>query len=310
VNILLSGSTGFIGGRLTRELSMDGHDLVCLTRRRKFDGLFQAPNVRYVTWTGGEGPGDADAALLAPLVGEAGAVVNLAGESVGKGRWTAARKKILVNSRVKPTSALVRAISASGRKPAVLINSSAVGYYGNVDEGEVTEEHPHGEGFLASLCVEWEGAARKVEGEGVRLVLLRTAFVVGGEGSPLGRIAMPFRMFIGGPIGSGRQWFPWVHVADLTAVIRSALGDDRLRGPVNVAAPEALRMKEFCSILGRALGRPSWAPVPGFAVRLLVGELADMILGGQKVVPRALETAGYRFRYPDLYPALEEIYHG
>jgi len=308
VKILLAGGTGFIGTKLAGELCADGHEVVSLTRRRDHGGLFAPPGLRYATWNGGEGK--EDEALLRPLVEEADAVVNLAGESVGKGRWSEARKKILVDSRVKPTEALVRAISASERKPGVLINSSAVGYYGNVDEGEVPEEHPHGAGFLASLCVRWEEAARHVSRDGVRLVLLRTAFVAGGEGSPLGRIALPFRLFVGGPIGSGKQWFPWVHLSDVTGVVRFALADPRLSGPVNVAAPDAVTMKQFCSALGRALGRPSWAPVPGFAVRILVGELADMILGGQKVVPRALERAGYEFRYPTLPAALGEIYHG
>jgi len=310
VKILLAGGTGFIGRRLTGELSLEGHEIVSLTRRTDYGGLFSSPKVRYVTWNGGGSSPGMDADVLEPLVGWAEAVVNLAGESVGKGRWTDARKKILVDSRVKTTEALAGAIAKSKHKPAVMINSSAVGYYGNIDEGDVPEEHPPGAGFLASLCVDWEKAARRVEAEGVRLVLMRTAFVVGGEGSPLGRIALPFRLFVGGPIGSGRQWFPWVHVADVTGIARFALSNGTLRGPVNVAAPETLTMKDFCSTLGRALGRPSWAPVPGFAVRLLVGELADMILGGQKVVPHALERAGYDFRFPKLMTALEEVYHG
>lgn len=310
MKILLAGGTGFIGKHLTAELSREGHDIVSLTRRRNYEELFSSPNVRYVTWTGGDTPGGADADVLEPLVGWAEGVVNLSGESVGKGRWTKARKKILVGSRVKPTGALVAAIAKAKDKPRVMINSSAVGYYGNVDEGDVPETHPPGGDFLASLCVEWEKAALKIEKQGVRVILMRTAFVVGGEGSPLGRIALPFRLFVGGPIGSGRQWFPWVHVADVTGVVRFALSNDHIRGPVNVTAPELLTMREFCSTLGRSLGRPSWAPVPGFAVRILVGELADMVLGGQKVVPEALQRAGYEFTYPKLGPALENIYHG
>jgi uncharacterized protein (TIGR01777 family) len=310
MKILLSGCTGFIGRRLTKELSLGGHQVVSLTRRTDHRGLYSAPNVRYVTWGGGGGPGDADAGILAPLVEDADAVVNLAGESIGKGRWSEARKKVLVDSRLEPTAALVAAIGNSRNKPATLINSSAVGYYGNVEEGDVPESHPPGDGFLASLCARWEGAAKKVEEYGVRLVLLRIAFVAGGEGSALGRIALPFRLFVGGPIGSGKQWFPWVHVADVTGATRFALTHDHVRGPLNVAAPDAVTMKEFCATLGRSLGRPSWAPVPGFAVRLLVGELADMILGGQKAVPRDLERSGFIFTYPELSSALREIYHG
>ncbi|HLB01465.1 MAG TPA: TIGR01777 family oxidoreductase [Bacteroidota bacterium] len=308
MKILLSGCTGFIGRHLTRELSLEGHEIVSLTRRTEYDGLFSARNVRYVTWNDGRHSGTTGPAAIISLIEETDAIVNLAGESIGKGRWTEARKKVLVDSRVKPTETIVSAVAESKKKPQVMVNASAVGYYGNVDEGEVPEGHPAGEGFLASLCVEWEQAAKRVEAHGVRLVLLRIAFVVGGEGSALGRIALPFRMFVGGPIGLGKQWFPWVHVADVAGVARFALSNDGLRGPVNVAAPETLTMKKFCSMLGRALGRPSWAPVPGFAVRLLVGELADMILGGQKVVPEALDRAGYRFTFPKLSEALDAIY--
>jgi uncharacterized protein (TIGR01777 family) len=303
MNILLSGCTGFIGGRLVKELALDGHEIVSLTRRKDFSGLFAAPKLRYARWDGN----DPDA--IAALVEEADAVVNLAGESVAKGRWNDARKKTLTDSRVGPTSAIVAAIASATSKPKVLVNASAVGYYGNVDEGDVPEEFPAGGEFLASLCVEWEEAAKKAAASGVRVVLLRIGFVVGGKGSALDLMALPFRLFVGGPIGSGRQWLPWVHVADVTGVARYALTAETLRGPVNAVAPNTVRMKEFCSALGGALGRPSWAPVPGFAVRLLLGELAGMVLGGQKAVPSVLLRSGYRFRHPELREALVDALH-
>ncbi len=300
MKILLSGCTGFIGGRLTKELALEGHDLVSLTRRTDHSGRFSAKNVRYVTWNG------RDAGPLAGLVNGADAVFNFAGESIARGRWSDARKKILVASRVGPTAAIVGAIAKAESKPRVLVNASAVGYYGNVDEGDVPEGRPAGEGFLASLCVEWERAANHAEALGLRVVTLRIGFVVGGKGSALGRMALPFRMFVGGPIGTGRQWLPWVHVSDVTGAARFALAAEQLRGPVNVVAPQQSRMKEFSSALGAAMGRPSWAPVPGFVVRLLLGELADMVLGGQKVVPSVLLKAGYGFRHPGLTTALDD----
>jgi uncharacterized protein (TIGR01777 family) len=300
VNILLSGCTGFIGGRLTKELALEGHELTSLTRRREYSGLFAAPNVRYAPWDG------RDAGAIAGHVDGADAVINLAGESIAKGRWSDARKKVLVDSRVGPATAIVEAIAAAKSKPKVLVNASAVGYYGNVEEGEVPEGHAAGEGFLASLCVKWEEAANRAAASGVRVVLPRIGFVIGGKGSALGMMALPFRLFVGGPIGTGRQWFPWVHVSDVTGIARAALTAEGLRGPVNAVAPETVTMRQFCSALGAAMGRPSWVPVPGFAVRLLVGELAGMILGGQKVVPSALREAGYRFRYPGLAPALAD----
>jgi uncharacterized protein (TIGR01777 family) len=300
MNILLAGCTGFIGGRLVKELALEGHDIVSLSRRGDASKLFAAPTVRYERWDG------TDPGAIVPLVAAADAVINLAGESVAKGRWTGARKKVLADSRIGPTSAIVAAIAAAGTKPGTLVNASAVGYYGNVDEGDVTEEHPAGEDFLASLCVQWEEAARMASASGVRVVTLRTGFVIGGKGSALGLMALPFRFFVGGPIGSGRQWLPWVHVADVTGAARYALANEHLRGPVNVSAPEPARIREFCSALGSALARPSWAPVPGFVLRIVLGELAGMVLGGQRAVPAALLAAGYRFKHPGLREALRD----
>lgn len=300
MKILLSGCTGFIGGRLVRELAAAGHDVVSLTRRSDFSGLFAAPNIRYARWDG------ADPSAIASFVEGADAVVNLAGESVAKGRWNDARKKVLEASRIVPTRAIVGAIAAAKSRPRVLVNASGVGYYGNVDEGDVREDHPAGAGFLPSLCVAWEAEAMEAGRHGVRVVTVRIGFVVGGKGSALGRMALPFRFFVGGPIGSGRQWLPWIHVADVTGIVRHALAADVLRGPVNASAPEPVRMREFCAALGGALGRPSWAPVPGFVVRIAVGELAEMVLGGQKAVPAAALASGYRFTRPDLGNALAD----
>jgi uncharacterized protein (TIGR01777 family) len=303
MKILLCGCTGFIGGRLVKELALEGHDIVSLSRRKDVSKLFASPNVRYERWDGN------DSGAILGLVEASDAVVNLAGESVAKGRWTNARKKVLTGSRVGPTSAIAAAIAAAKTKPKVLVNASAVGYYGNVDEGDVTEEHRPGGDFLATLCVQWEEAAKKASSTGVRVVRLRTGFVVGGRGSALDLMALPFRLFVGGPIGSGRQWLPWVHVADVTGAARYALTNDHLRGPVNVSAPQPARFKDFCAALGGALGRPSWAPVPGFVLRIALGELAGMVLGGQRAVPAALLAAGYRFKHPELREALLDALH-
>ncbi len=300
MKLLLSGCTGFIGGHLARELAADGHDLTLLTRSPGRAGLFTAPNLRYARWNG------MDPAEIRPHIEGADAVVNLAGDSIAKGRWSETRKRVLVSSRVGPTAAIAGAIALAAAKPKVLVNASAVGYYGNVDEGDVDESHPAGSGFLAELCVAWEAAAMKAAASGVRVVTPRIGFVVGGKGSALGKMALPFRMFVGGPIGSGRQWLPWVHVSDVTGLIRHALTDGGISGAVNAVAPGPVRMREFCAELGAAMGRPSWAPVPGFAVRLLLGELAEMILGGQKAVPAAAGRSGYAFRQPDLGKALRD----
>lgn len=303
MKIILIGCTGFIGSHLTKELAAEGNELTLLTRRADhpgLSGLAGPPGVRYAVWNG------RDAASIVRQIDGADAVVNLAGASIANGRWTEARKKILVGSRVGSTDAIVEAMSRANSKPKVLVNASAVGYYGNVDEGDVGETHPAGTGFLAELCVAWERAAAKAGALGVRVVTPRIGFVVGGKGSALGKMALPFRMFVGGPIGTGRQWLPWVDISDVTGIIRYALVDERLAGPVNAVAPTPVRMREFSAELGSAMHRPSWAPVPGFAVRLLLGELADMILGGQKAVPSVLRRMGYEFKKPDLAGALRE----
>jgi len=193
-------------------------------------------------------------------------------------------------------------------KPKVFISSSAVGYYGNVDEGEVLESHPKGRGFLADTCERWENEARKAEALGIRTVLLRIGIVLEKGGGALGKMLPPFRLFAGGPIGSGKQWFPWIHRADVVDIILFAIKTEALKGPVNMTAPTPLRMKEFSAGLGDAIHRPSWAPVPAFALKTLLGEMADMLLEGQKAVPKKLIGAGYRFRYPELGRALKSIF--
>jgi uncharacterized protein (TIGR01777 family) len=186
----------------------------------------------------------------------------------------------------------------------VFVSASAVGYYGPVESEDVTEDHSPGSGFLADLCLRWEQEARAVSELGPRLVILRTGVVVGEKGGALQKMLLPFRLFAGGPIGSGRQWFPWVHRDDVAGVILFALGNGAVSGPVNLVAPECVDMNGFCAALGRALSRPSWLPVPAFALRAALGEMSDMILTGQRVVPSKLIALGYTFRYPALGPAL------
>jgi uncharacterized protein (TIGR01777 family) len=240
-------------------------------------------------------------------VQKADAVINLAGESIGGGRWTASRKDRIVSSRVNATRALLESIRQAEKKPSLFISSSAVGYYGPVESGDVTEDHPPGSGFLADVCLRWEQEAWAVGELGPRVVILRTGVVIGGKGGALERMVFPFRLYAGGPIGSGRQWFPWVHSDDVAGVILFALGSVALAGPVNVVAPECVDMRAFCAALGVALSRPSWFPVPAAALRAALGEMADMILTGQRVVPAKLLGLGYRFRHPALAEALASV---
>ena len=299
MNIVVAGGTGFIGSSLLPLLRRAGHEVVVLTRDP--ERAPPTPGVTRVRWDGvtqGE---------WTVYVQGADAVINLAGESIGGGRWTSSRKERIVASRVNATRALLEAIRRGEKGPSLFISSSAVGYYGPVESGEVAEDHPPGSGFLADVCRLWEQEALAVGELGPRVVILRTGVVIGEKGGALERMLLPFRLFAGGPLGSGRQWFPWVHGDDVAGVILFALGNAALAGPVNLVAPETVDMRSFCAALGRALSRPSWLPVPAMALRAALGEMADMILTGQRVVPAKLLALGYQFRYPALAPALASV---
>lgn len=304
MNIVLAGGTGFIGGALIDALNARGDKTTLLTRDPAAARVRWGSKVTPVAWDGKSG-GDWTKALDG-----ADAVVNLSGASIADGRWTAARKLELVKSRIDSTRALVAALSSAAKKPKVLVNASAVGYYGDVPEGAVTESSAQGRDFLASLCGQWEREALAAEPLGVRVVLARIGIVLEEGGGALAKMALPFKLFAGGPLGSGRQGFPWIHRDDVIGGILFALGEAKVSGPVNFAGPVAANNAQFSAALGRALGRPSWAPAPAFAIRLAVGEMADMLLGGATVVPQKLLDAGYKFKYADADAALTAVYKG
>jgi uncharacterized protein (TIGR01777 family) len=300
MNIILAGGSGFIGKALTARLLADGHTVTLLTRD---PSRVAAPSasLRVQQW---------DAATVGPWGGSvdgADAVINLTGELISAKRWSPAQKALIRSSRISSTRAVVQAIGAASKKPSLLINASAVGYYGDVPSGDVPESFPAGRGFLAEVCREWEEAAFAAQAHGVRVVTVRLGVVLAPDGGALAKMLLPFRLFAGGPIGTGRQWFPWIHRDDVVAGILFLLRTPTVSGPVNFAGPEAVTMKEFCSTLGAAMGRPSWAPVPAPVLRIALGEMAGMILGGQRVVPKKLTAAGYTFRYPTVGAALREI---
>ena len=250
-----------------------------------------------------------DPAGLAPIVNGADAVVNLTGESIGARRWSAKRKQEILSSRVETTRTIVEAIGRTSKKPSTLLNASAVGYYGIVENGEVTENHPPGNDFLADVCVRWEEEARKAERFGVRVVLPRTGVVLAKDGGALRRMTLPFKLFAGGPLGSGNQWFPWIHIEDEIGAMNHILQHPTISGPVNLAAPQPITMRQFCSALGKAMHRPSWAPVPTFVLKIILGEMAEaLVLGSQKAVSQKLLDSGYRFKYSSIDDALAQIF--
>ena len=242
------------------------------------------------------------------LIDDIDVVVNLAGEPLDAGRWTDARKASILESRVKATNAIVKAMSTVTRRPSVFLNASAMGFYGARGDDAVTEDSPSGSDFLASVCVAWEGAAMAAAWM-TRVVLLRTGLVLDRSAGALPKLALPFRLFAGGRVGTGNQYWSWIHREDWVRMVRWAIDSVAVTGPLNLTAPSPVTNREFTRALARALRRPSLAPAPGFALRLMLGEMADaMILNGRRVLPAKATTNGFEFRYPDLDSALRQIY--
>jgi uncharacterized protein (TIGR01777 family) len=302
VRVIVTGGTGFIGSALCRALAGSGHTPVVLSRdperaRRSLGGSVQAE-----AWEPGA-TGD-----WQRVVDGADAVINLAGESIAAGRWTERQKALIRSSRVEGTRSLVEAMGRAERRPRVLINSSATGYYGPRGDQPVSEIDEPGDDFLARVCQEWEREALAAEQLGVRVALVRTGVVLGEGGGALEKMLPPFRLFLGGPFGSGRQGFPWVHLDDVVAIFGWALEQAEVAGPLNATGPQPLTNREFCRALGQVLGRPCWAPVPGLALKLLLGEMADpLLLQGQKVLPLRTEQLGYTFKFRTAEAALRDV---
>lgn len=233
-------------------------------------------------------------------------VVNLAGEAIAEARWTPERKQSLMNSRKITTQKLVEAIANANPKPSVLVSASAIGFYGTSETATFDETSAAGSDFLAEVCQTWEAEANKVKESGVRLVILRTGIVL-GMGGALGKMLTPFKMFAGGPIGSGNQWFSWIHRDDLVNLILRALTRSQMKGVFNATAPTPVRMAEMTTTLGQVMNRPSWLPVPSFALEAMLGDGAKVVLEGQEVLPKHTLTEGFEYQYPTIRPALEEI---
>lgn len=301
MRVVIAGGSGFIGRKLIDRL-LQMHYEVTLLSRRPESAKINSPAMRIEFWDAKTSVG------LTSVLEGADAVINLAGESIAAKRWTQLQKGRILSSRIESTRAIIDAIRKTKRKPLVLLNASAVGYYGNVPEGEVTEASSRGAGFLADVCDQWEAEALKAEEFGVRVVLLRTGIVLDKNAGALQKFLLPFRLFIGGPLGSGRQWFPWIHLHDEVRAILLAIENKRLTGPLNLAAPESLRMVEFCKVLGNILHRPSWMHIHAFILKLALGEMAEpLLLHSQQVIPKKLIDTGFKFQFPKLENALKEL---
>ncbi|HEX9944214.1 MAG TPA: TIGR01777 family oxidoreductase [Thermoanaerobaculia bacterium] len=300
MRVVITGGTGLIGSAVARELGGTGHEVVILTRDTARIGPLP-PGTRAVQWDGRTAEG------WSSLLDGDTAVVHLAGEGIAAGRWSEAKKRRIRDSRVESGRAVVAALRQAAEKPRALLQGSAVGYYGPSGDEVVTESDPPGDDFLANVCVDWEGSTADIESLGVRRAVLRTGIVLSDQGGALPRMALPFRLMAGGPLGNGRQWVPWIHIADEVGAIRFLLEREDARGPFNLTAPRPLTNREFSRALGRALRRPSLAPAPGLALRAVLGEMADMLLHGQRAVPHRLLELGYVFRYPEAAAALRNL---
>lgn len=299
--IVVSGASGLVGPALVKKLD-EKYSVVLL--RRKLSPNITANTSREVLWNP---PYTGD---WIKRVDGAHAVINLSGEPIAGKRWSKAQKDILRKSRLDTTRAIVEAITQAKIKPKVLINASAIGFYGPRDEARLDEASPSGSGFLSSVCREWEEMARRVETMGVRVVLLRTGIILAKEGGALQKMLPPFKMCAGGPLGSGRQYFSWIHLDDEVGAILKCLEDPNLKGPVNLTAPNPVTNAEFTKTLGKLLRKPCSLPAPGFALKLILGEMADMLLTGQNVHPKKLQDAGFVFKYEALESALTDLLKG
>jgi len=297
MKIFITGGTGFVGKTLASALVRSGHEASILTRSGK--GEFPG-----ISWIEGD---PTQKGKWQEAVKEHRVIINLAGASIFT-RWTKEAKKIIRESRILTTRHLLEAMD--GGKGKTLFSTSAIGYYGFHGDEDLTEESPPGGDFLALLARDWEAEAKEAEKKGCRVVLTRFGIVLGEKGGALGQMIPLFNKYVGGPLGSGKQWFSWIHIVDLTRAFLFLLEHPEISGPVNFTAPNPVRNKELAQWLGRILGRPAFLPAPGFMLRLVLGEFGSILLEGQRVLPQKLVQAGFQFSYPEIDRALRQVIRG
>lgn len=303
MKIAITGATGFVGSRLVKKLKNDGHQLLIFTRNaNRAQQLYPAsqfPNLEIISYKPIES-GD-----WQETISGCDGVVNLAGETIAK-RWTSENKKAILESRQLGTQKIVEAIAQAETKPSVLVNASAVGYYGTSEIGIFDEDSDPGDDFLSQVCQVWETEANEVKQAGVRLVILRMGIVL-GNGGTLAKMITPFKLFVGGPLGKGHQWFSWIHLDDLVNLIIESLERNDVEGVFNATSPHPVRMSKLCETLGEIMNRPSWLSVPDFVLEFLLGDASKVVLEGQQVLPKRIKSIGFEYQYPNLKKALTDI---
>jgi uncharacterized protein (TIGR01777 family) len=305
MQVIITGGTGLIGRALAASLSGDGHRVIILSRRAEpVPGLDSG--VQVVQWDAKTANG------WGHLMKDADAIVNLAGESLaGTGlipsRWTEERKRRIVESRTNAGKAIVEALKQVTGKQPTLIQSSAVGYYGPTRNEEITEAHPAGSDFLANVCIQWEASTQSVEAMGVRRAVIRTGLVLTPKGGVLPRLTLPFKLFAGGPLGNGKQWYPWIHLDDEIRAIRFLIETPQAKGVFNLTAPRPVTNQVLSNDLGKVMHRPDFIPAPAFALQLALGEMSTLVLDGQRAIPANLTKSGFQFKFSDAESALRDL---
>jgi len=300
MRVAIAGGTGLIGSAVSKVLLENGHQVFILTRSRE---MTSSEYVTYLYWDG------KSAGQLAMQLEGIDAIVNLAGASIGGGLWTVKRKVVLRESRLQPGKALTDIVAQMEAKPHVFIQVSGIGIYGDTGDITVNENTPAGSDFLSKLAVDWEKSTQSVELMGVRRVIIRPGIVLARSGGILNLVSLPFKLFVGGPIGSGKQWWPWIHINDLAQAVVHLIEDKDSQGAFNLASESPSRMDNFGKSLGRAIKRPYWFPTPGFLIRAILGEMGILVLAGQMVTPDKLLQTGFKFQYPNIDAALNNIYN-
>lgn len=295
MNIIIAGGTGFVGKFISEKLLEDGHHIIIVSRAKKNINIESVSNYKTINWAEYEKGLDCKIDVI----------INLSGESIGGGLWNSKKKELILKSRINATSRIVESISNRIYTPSILISSSAIGYYGNRGDENLNEQSESGNGFLADVCKAWELEASKAEKFGVKVVYLRTGFVL-GKNEATQKLLLPHKFYAGGTLGSGIQWVSWIHINDLANII-SFIIENKIEGAVNAVSPNPVTMKTLQNEIGKALNRPSWLKVPTFLLRLVMGKMADIILNSQKVVPQKLTNHGYQYQYPTINIALKSL---
>ncbi|WP_017728965.1 TIGR01777 family oxidoreductase [Halalkalibacterium ligniniphilum] len=299
MKIAISGGSGFIGTKLSDVLIDEGHEVFILTR--SLAGKENKERLTFVKWL-------TDGAQPALELEGIDAIVNLAGESIGDGRWTKERKKQILQSRIDATNAVIDLISTLKKKPEVIVNASAIGYYGNSETETFTEQsNPVNQGFLATVVKRWEETASRAAEYGVRTVYTRIGIVLHKEEGALPRMLLPYKILVGGTIGSGKQWLSWIHIDDVIGMMLFALKEPSIEGPFNLTAPNPVQMKPFGKALADVTNRPHWAPAPAIALKIMLGEMSTLVLDGQRVLPEIAKKMAYPYKFQELKPALENL---